>query len=88
MNEGQKHHHSCKDREKIAPTNGQFIGNPKQPTISIYSLVEGEYQVTQFQDSDALRQDAKRLHIQAPTFPELNLTPQQIFIAGTSGIRN
>lgn len=26
----------------------RFIGSPKQPTISIYQLLEGEYQVSQF----------------------------------------
>ncbi|MUG97115.1 Uma2 family endonuclease [Scytonema sp. UIC 10036] len=48
----------------------RFIGNPKQPTISIYSLVEGEYQVTQFRNGDL---------ITSPTFPELNLTAEQVF---------
>jgi Uma2 family endonuclease len=43
----------------------KFVGNPKQPTISIYSLVEDEYQVTQFRGDD---------YIQSPTFPQLNLT--------------
>jgi Uma2 family endonuclease len=51
----------------------RFIGNPKQPTISIYSLVEGEYQFSQFRDSDVLI---------SPTFPELNLTASQIFQVG------
>ncbi|BAY23571.1 hypothetical protein NIES2100_33630 [Calothrix sp. NIES-2100] len=50
----------------------RFIGNPKQPTISVYSLVEGEYQVQQFRGSDS---------IISPTFPELNLTAEQIFPA-------
>jgi Uma2 family endonuclease len=50
----------------------RFIGNPKQPTISIYQLVEGEYQVSQFRKSD---------RIVSPTFPELNLTAQEIFDA-------
>ena len=50
----------------------KFIGNPKQPTLSIYQLVEEEYQVTKFQDCD---------RIISPTFPELNLTAQQIFAA-------
>ncbi len=27
----------------------RFIGNPKQPTILINELIEGEYQVTSFQ---------------------------------------
>jgi Uma2 family endonuclease len=51
----------------------KFIGDPKKPTISIYSLVEGEYQVSQFKDDDK---------IISPTFPELNLTANQIFKAG------
>ncbi|MEH2154324.1 Uma2 family endonuclease [Nostoc sp.] len=50
-----------------------FIGNPKQPTISIYQLIEGEYQVRQFRGSD---------RIQSPAFPEFNLTAEQIFRAG------
>lgn len=53
----------------------KFIGNPKQPTISIYWLVEGEYQVFQFRRND---------RIQSPTFPELNLTAEQIFQAASS----
>jgi Uma2 family endonuclease len=48
----------------------KFIGNPKQPTVSIYQLVDGVYQITQFRGID---------RIVSPTFPELNLTAQQIF---------
>ena len=51
----------------------KFIGNPKQPTISIYQLIEGEYQVRLFRGND---------RIISPTFPELNLTAEQIFQAG------
>ncbi|QFS44024.1 Uma2 family endonuclease [Nostoc sphaeroides] len=51
----------------------KFTGNPKQPTISIYQLIDGEYQVTQFRGTD---------RILSPTFPELNLTAEQIFQAG------
>ncbi len=51
----------------------KFIGNPKLPTISIYLLIDGEYQVTQFRGDT---------HIVSPTFPELNLTAEQIFQAG------
>lgn len=51
----------------------KFIGNPKQPTFSIYQLVDGEYQVSLFRDSDRLV---------SPTFPELNLTAKQVFDAG------
>ncbi len=57
----------------------RFISNPKQPTIWIYSLVEGEYQVRQFRGSDAC---SGKVSIISPTFPELNLTAEQIFQAG------
>jgi len=50
----------------------KFVGNPKKPTISIYSLVDGEYQGSKFQGNDCL---------QSSTFPELNLTAQAIFQA-------
>lgn len=53
----------------------QFIGNPKQPTILVCCLVEGEYQVSKFRGDD---------HLQSATFTELNLTAQQIFQAGSS----
>ncbi|QLE43530.1 Uma2 family endonuclease [Nostoc sp. C052] len=43
-----------------------FIGNPKQPTISVCNLVDGEYQISKFRESDS---------IVSQTFPELNLTP-------------
>jgi Uma2 family endonuclease len=51
----------------------RFIGNPKQATVSLYTLIEGEYQVNQFRGSD---------RIISPLFPELNLTAEQIFQAG------
>ncbi|MEH1819960.1 MAG: Uma2 family endonuclease [Nostoc sp.] len=50
----------------------KFIGNPKQPTIFVCELVDGEYQMTPFQGNTA---------ISSPTFPQLNLTTQQIFDA-------
>ncbi|MEG5000516.1 Uma2 family endonuclease [Microcoleus sp. B4-D4] len=51
----------------------RFIGNPKQPTISVYRLVDGEYEVSLFRGSD---------RIESPTFPEFKLTAQQVFQAG------
>ncbi|WP_026736329.1 Uma2 family endonuclease [Fischerella sp. PCC 9605] len=51
----------------------RFIGNPKQPTILICCLEEGEYRINKFLGDD---------RITSPTFPELNLTAQQIFQAG------
>ncbi len=50
----------------------RFIGHPKQPTLSIYQLIDEEYQVQQFRDSQT---------ISSPTFPELKLTAEQIFQA-------
>jgi Uma2 family endonuclease len=48
----------------------RFIDNPKQPTFSVYELVEREYQVSQFSEV------AK---IQSPTFATLNLAAEQVF---------
>lgn len=59
----------------------RFIGNPKQPTISIYQLLESEYQVSQFSKGDAFGNPSGE-RIISPTFPELNLTVQEIFDAG------
>lgn len=50
----------------------RFIGNPKQPTVSVYTLVEGEYQITQFREND---------RIESLTFPELDLTAEKVFQA-------
>lgn len=47
-----------------------FIGNPKQPTILVCNLVDGEYQISKFQNSDRLI---------SQIFSELNLTVNQIF---------
>jgi len=51
----------------------RLIGNAKPPTIFIYELIEGEYQLRQFRDNDL---------IISSTFPELNLSAKQIFQAG------
>ena len=51
----------------------RYIGNPKQPTISVYQMVEGEYMVNQFRGEQ---------RIQSAIFPELNLTAEQIFKIG------
>ena len=50
----------------------RYIGQPKQPTLSLYTLVDGEYQVSQFRHADL---------ILSPTFPELQLTAEQVFTA-------
>ncbi len=43
-------------------------------TILVCCLDEGEYQVKKFRAQDC---------IESPTFPELNLTAEQIFLAGS-----
>ncbi|MEO3704055.1 hypothetical protein [Trichormus azollae] len=32
-----------------------FIGNPKQPTICVYELVDREYKVTQFRANETFK---------------------------------
>ncbi|OIP71063.1 MAG: hypothetical protein AUK43_07380 [Oscillatoriales cyanobacterium CG2_30_40_61] len=53
----------------------RYIGNPKQPTISVYQMIDGEYMVNLFREND---------RIESAIFPELNLTPTQIFQLGES----
>ena len=47
----------------------RHIGKPKQPTLSICTLVDGEYEINLFRGNDA---------IASPTFPNLNLTAGQV----------
>ncbi len=51
----------------------RYIGKPKQPTITVYQLVDGEYQPEYF------RGDSK---IKSLIFPDLNLTADQVFAVG------
>ena len=48
----------------------RYIGSPKQPTFTVYTLVDGEYETQQFRDSDRTI---------SPAFPELRLMVNQIF---------
>ncbi|MBW4621353.1 MAG: Uma2 family endonuclease [Cyanosarcina radialis HA8281-LM2] len=48
----------------------RLIGSPKQPTISVYYLVDGEYQLSQFRYSE---------RVVSHILPELELTAEQIF---------
>jgi Uma2 family endonuclease len=57
----------------------RYIGNPKQPTFSVYQLIDGEYQVSQFRGSDM---------VVSPTFGQLNLSVQQIFSGGRDTVEN
>lgn len=51
-----------------------YIGNPKRPTLSVYSLTDdGEYDVQLFQGASNIR---------SPIFANLMLSATQIFVAG------
>lgn len=57
----------------LAIGSRNYLGNPKQPTIFVYLLNEqGIYQPNAYQATD---------QIISPTFPELNLTVDQVFAA-------
>ena len=51
----------------------RYIGNPKLPVILVYQLVDGEYMVSQFRENQ---------RIVSSSFPELNLTAEQVFRVG------
>jgi Uma2 family endonuclease len=51
----------------------RFIGSPKVPTVSVYQLIDGEYQVKQFRGNE---------RIESPTFAELTLTVEQLVKVG------
>ncbi|MTJ50914.1 Uma2 family endonuclease [Dolichospermum sp. UHCC 0259] len=51
----------------------EYIGKIKQPTITICTLVEDEYQKRLFQNNDQLL---------SPIFPNLQLTAKQVFASG------
>lgn len=51
----------------------RYIGSPKQPTITVYRLIEGEYQFQQFREGDLIQSEA---------FPDLVLSVSAILAAG------
>lgn len=51
----------------------RHIGKPKRPTLSICTLVDGEYEIQQFRGSQT---------IVSPTFPGLELMAEQVLKAG------
>jgi Uma2 family endonuclease len=59
----------------LAIASRNYLGNTKVPTVFIYQLVDGKYQRRSFTVND---------NIVSGIFPELQLTPEQIFAA--SGI--
>jgi Uma2 family endonuclease len=60
---------------------GFFIRSPKVPTVSVYVLVDGVYQLRQFRDGDGdsgCVTALEELVIASATFPELRLTAAEI----------
>lgn len=55
----------------------RYIGSPKQPTLSVCELIEGEYQINQFRGNDL---------IQSPAFSQLELSVASVFQAPLSPI--
>ena len=51
----------------------RHIGKPKQPTLSICTLVQGEYEIQQIRGNQS---------ITSPTFPNFKLTAEQVLKAG------
>ncbi len=51
----------------------RYIGNPKQPTITVCQLVEGTYKTQLFRRGE---------QVISPSFPNLRLMADQIFLAG------
>ncbi|MBD2107761.1 Uma2 family endonuclease [Nodosilinea sp. FACHB-13] len=52
----------------------RYIGQPKQPTITLCQLIEGEYQMQRFVSNQAL---------ESSTFPCLNLSVDQILMSAS-----
>ncbi|OUL19830.1 hypothetical protein BV378_31945 [Nostoc sp. RF31YmG] len=56
----------------LAIASRAYLGNPKLPTVFVYQLIDGQYQVQKFTGND---------RIISATFPELNITVKQIVAA-------
>ena len=54
----------------------RHIGKPKQPTVTVCKLIDGEYQLFLFKSGDRIESDI---------FPELNLMTDAIFQIGNGG---
>ena len=54
----------------------RFLGKPKQPTVTVCQLVEGEYQTQCFRSNQFLK---------SSIFPKLKLSTRDIFTAGEEG---
>ena len=57
----------------LAIASRAYLGNPKEPTVFVYQLIDGTYQVSSFTGSS---------RIVSPTFSKLELTVAQIVASG------
>ncbi|NEP89645.1 MAG: Uma2 family endonuclease [Okeania sp. SIO2C2] len=62
----------------LAIASRSYLGRSKVPTVFVYQLINGEYQSQAFRGKD---------RIISPTFPELELTVEQIVAASQPRIR-
>ncbi|HBE53183.1 MAG TPA: hypothetical protein DDW76_31580 [Cyanobacteria bacterium UBA11369] len=60
----------------LAIASRNYLGNPKLPTVFVYQLIDGQYQVQAFKGSD---------RIISPTFPELQITVEQVVNSSQMG---
>ncbi|NEU77024.1 Uma2 family endonuclease [Hassallia byssoidea VB512170] len=56
----------------LAIASRNYLGNPKVPSVFVYQLIDGEYQVQQYKESE---------RIISQTFPELAITVEQVVTA-------
>ncbi len=56
----------------LAIASRNYLGNPKVPSVFVYQLINGEYQVQQYKESE---------RIISQTFPELLITVEQVVTA-------
>ena len=59
-------------RSRFAIAARSYLGNPKLPTIFVYELIDGKYQVKAFTGTEK---------IISPTFSELNITVEDVIKA-------
>ncbi|MCV3212641.1 Uma2 family endonuclease [Plectonema radiosum NIES-515] len=56
----------------LAIASRNYLGNPKVPSVFVYQLIDGEYQVQQYKESE---------RIISQTFPELAIAVEQVVTA-------
>lgn len=62
----------------LAIASRSYLGNPKVPTVSVYQLINGQYQAQKFMGNS---------YIISSIFPELELTTEQVVAASRPQVR-